>query len=293
MSNEIKVEKKLKKENNGSKNLIYKILLVVFLIGLVACIAVMGYNAWQEKKAQERFENLLPTETESETESVVETEITEETETEVDILEQLGITVPEKELNWDDLKATNEHIYAWIYIPNTNIDYPVLQHPTDDTYYLNRNLDGSWGYPGCIYTEHRFNNMNWTDFNTLLYGHNMKNGTMFQTLHKFEDSTFFDENRYAYIYTPEHVYVYDIFAAYVYGDSHILAEYDFRSEIRRKDYLNAIFSIRDMSAHFREDVTITTEDKLVTLVTCIGGRPNNRYLVQGVLVNPPIVDEAK
>ena len=295
MSNEIKVENK--KENKGSKNRIYIILLFVFLMGLGACLGVMGYTAWQEKKAQEQFESLLSSqpESESETESVADTEseMTEETETEIDILTQLGITIPEKNINWDDLYKTNEHIYAWIYIPNTNIDYPVLYHPTVDDYYLNRNLDGSVGYPGCIYAQQSYNTDDWTDFNTILYGHNMKNGTMFKTLHKFEDGKFFEENRYAYIYTPDHVYVYDIFAAYVYGNRHILYEYDQYNESRRQDYIDMVFGIRDMSAHFRDGVEITTEDKLLTLITCIGGRPNNRYLVQGVLVNPPIVDEAE
>lgn len=283
MSKEVK---ETKKENNGSKNLIYKILLVVFLVGLIVCLALMGYNAWAEKKAQENFENLLSSE--------VETEETEAaTEVETDILTQLGITVPEKNLDWEELWETNEHIYAWIYIPNTNVDYPVLQHPTDDSYYLNYNLDGSKGYPGCIYTEHKYNSTDWTDFNTLLYGHNMKNGTMFKTLHYFEDSTFFEENRYMYIYTPDYVYVYDIFAAYVYGDKHILAYYSDVSEVGRQEYIDDVFGIRDMSAHFRDGVEVTTESNLVTLVTCIGGRPNNRYLVQGVLVNPPIVDEVQ
>lgn len=284
--------KQNKSENKGSKNLIYKIVLVVCIIGLVVSLGMMGYNAWQERKAQQNFDNLLPTESESETLLETETEMTE-TETEIDILAELGITVPEKNLNWDDLNNTNEHIYAWIYIPNTNIDYPVLQHPEDDSFYLERNLDGSWGYPGCIYSEHRYNSKDWTDFNTLLYGHNMKNGTMFKTLHNFADGSFFEENRYAYIYTPEHVYVYDIFAAYVYGDTHILAEYNSEYETRRQDYIDSVFGIRDMSAHFREGVEITTESNLLTLVTCIGGRPNNRYLVQGVLVNPPMIEKEK
>lgn len=284
--------KKIIFSNNGIKNNIYVVLFVVFLIGLIASFGMMGYNAWLGNKAQQNFENLLGTETENETETVVESE-TEETETEVDILTERGITIPEKNLVWDDLYKTNEHIYAWIYVPNTSVDYPVLQHPTDDIYYLRHNLDGSAGHPGCIYSEHKYNSKDWTDFNTLLFGHNLDNGLMFTSLHKFEDSTFFEENRYVYIYTPEHVYVYDIFGAYVYGDTHILAQYNSQSESRRQDYLDVVFDIRDMSAHFRKDVEVTTESNLLTLVTCINGRPDNRYIVQGVLINPPVVDEAE
>ena len=69
-------------------------------------------------------------------------------------------------VDFDKLQTeTNADIYAWIYIPDTNIDYPVLQHPTDDTRYLNYNIDGSKGYPGCIYTE-KANAKDFSDFNT-------------------------------------------------------------------------------------------------------------------------------
>lgn len=232
-----------------------------------------------EKEAQKQFE-ALSTQTEEMTEAP-------------DFWEEMGITIPEKHLDWEELKETNEHIYAWIYIPNTNVDYPILQHPTDDTYYLDYNLDGTKGYPGCIYSEHRYNSTEFTDFNTLLYGHNMKNGTMFRTLHNFEDSEFFEENRYIYIYTPEDIYVYDIFAAYANEAKHILVVYDNETERGRQEYLEDLFGIRNMSAHFREDVEVTTDSNILTLVTCISGKENQRYFVQGVLLNPEVGEEIK
>ena len=112
----------------------------------------------------------------------------------LEILENMGIPVPEKEVDFADLQAnTNEDIYAWICIPDTAIDYPILQHPTDNTYYLNYNLDGSRGYPGCIYTED-YNARDFSDPVTVLYGHNMKNGTMFAGLHKYGDSEYMDSH---------------------------------------------------------------------------------------------------
>lgn len=272
------------KENSGlhTKSLIYRIGCLFFAAGFLITAGIMVNNYFQQKKAQQTFENLSSQKEESQ----IEAEVQPETETETDILAELGITIPEKNLDWEELKKTNEDIYAWIYIPNTNVDYPVLQHPSMDDYYLDYNLDHSKGYPGCIYTQVSYNSREFTDFNTILYGHNMRNGTMFHTLHNFEDETFFNENRYVYVYTPEHTYVYDIFGAYAFDDRHILANFDNDNESDRKEYLEEVFSIRDMSAHFREDVEVTTEDAILTLVTCIGGRPNNRYLVQGVLLNP-------
>lgn len=107
-------------------------------------------------------------------------------------------------------EETNAHIYAWISIPGTRIDYPMLQHPSDNTHYLNHNLDGSRGYPGCIYTE-KENAADFSDFNTVIYGHNMKNGSMFHDLHNYEDETFLPEHPYVYIYTPDRVLRYRIF----------------------------------------------------------------------------------
>ena len=109
---------------------------------------------------------------------------------------------------------------------------------------------------------------------------------MFRTLHNFEDRSFFEENRYIYIYTPDYVYVYDIFAAYANEAKHILVVYDNSTEAGRLQYLNDLFSIRSMSAHFRNDVEVTADSNILTLVTCISGQPDQRYFVQGVLVNP-------
>ena len=176
----------------------------------------------------------------------------------------------------------NEDVYAWITVPGTVIDYPILQHATDNTYYLNYNIDGSYGYPGCIYTEN-MNSKDFTDNNTVIYGHNMKNGTMFAGLHKFENADFFEENTEVFIYTPEKEYHYTIFAAYIYDDRHLLYSFDFANEEVYAVYLEDIRNMRSMNALIREDVEVTAEDKIITLVTCIGNQPSKRLLVQAVL----------
>lgn len=181
-------------------------------------------------------------------------------------------------------------IYAWISIPDTRIDYPVLQHPSDDTYYLNYNLDGSKGYPGCIYTE-RENSRDFSDFNTVIYGHNMKNGSMFHDLHSYEDESFLPDHPYVYIYTPDRVMRYRIFAAYPYDDRHLLYSFDYATPEGRAGYLSEIFSIRNMSAVLDDQVAVTSEDRLITLSTCVGSQNEKRYLVQAVLVNDILLSD--
>ena len=111
------------------------------------------------------------------------------------------VTIP---VDFDALKEKNEEIYAWITVPGTQIDYPVVQSGSDDSFYMHRGIDRGYLYAGAIYTE-RKNNKDFTDFNTVLYGHNMKDGSMFAGLHSFKDRDFFDKNREIIIYTPEHI----------------------------------------------------------------------------------------
>ena len=191
----------------------YKILCAVLVVVLVIVIAAMWYRNYTQNKAGDIYKDLQSqvnsaspnvTVADSETETEEDTEPVEE-----DILSELGVEIPEKNLDWDVLRETNKDIYAWIYIPETNVDYPVLQSETDDEYYLMHNLDGSYGYPGCIFTQ-LLNSKDFTDYNTVLYGHNMKNGTMFRTLHYYQNEEFFYNNPYIYIYTENGVLVYEI-----------------------------------------------------------------------------------
>jgi sortase B len=195
-----------------------------------------------------------------------------------------GIYVPDKNLNWDELWAVNDEIYAWIYIPGTEVDYPVLQSQKNgEDYYLDHNLDGSSGYPGCIYTQ-ALNSMDFTDFVTVLYGHDMKDGTMFKSLHNYMDEEFFGTNRYIYIYTPEDVFVYEIFAAVKFNDKNILMNYDMSNVADRTDFINDLYDNRDMSDVIDRNVSVTADSKIITLSTCLDDSEDSRWLVNGVLI---------
>jgi len=195
-----------------------------------------------------------------------------------------GYDVPEKIIDFAGLQAEqNKDIYAWITIPGTQIDYPVLQHPEQMDYYLEYNIDGSKGYPGCIYTQ-LINSKDWTDKNTVLYGHNMKNGSMFANLHNYGDPVFFEEHPYVYLYTEESTYVYQIFAAYEYSNVHLLLGIDIDTPAKYQKYLDSIFENDGLGNQFDMDVELTSESRIITLSTCIGGKAEKRWLVQAVLV---------
>lgn len=280
---------------------IRKILVYAISILLVAGV-VGGIMAFKSAKEQAELEasfvDPIPVMTQEEmeelydqnkkddnevNETVVEETATEEnTEENVDEETTASSTYEGCPVDFDAMWKVNQDVYAWITVPGTVIDYPILQHATDNTYYLNYNIDGSYGYPGCIYTEN-MNSKEFTDNNTVIYGHNMKNGTMFAGLHKFEDASFFNEHTEVVIYTPEKELNYTIFAAYIYDDRHLLYSFNFAEKEVYANYLTDIQNMRSMNANIREDITVTAEDKIITLVTCMANQPEKRLLVQAVL----------
>lgn len=282
----------MKKKKNIPAILLCCFFLICAAAAGIVCVVQWKNRADAQKELELLAENTLTDmETEPPLSASVEETPTLETEnaepvTDQDkLLEEMGVTVPEKNIDFTDLQAnTNADIYAWIYIPDTKIDYPVVQHPADNTYYLNYNLDGSKGYPGCIYSEN-YNEKDFTDPNTVLYGHNMKNGSMFAGLHKFADSEYFENHPYIYIYTPDGLKVYEIFAAYEYSSTHLLLNFDLKEPAIFQAYLDGIMDQRDMKSNLKKSVEPDSEDRILTLSTCIANKPNSRYLVQGVLLN--------
>lgn len=249
------------------------------IVGLLLCVIVMLLQGNHRRAAEENYEDLQNM---AEVQEDIGTITTEESSK--DKLTELGIEVPGRNIDFDAILQENEDVYAWIYIPGTLVDYPVLQHPTDDSYYLNHNMDGSVGYPGCIYTE-LLNDKDFSDPNTVLYGHNMDDDTMFGSLHDFEDTAFFEEDHYIYIYTPEGVYVYQIFAAYEYPAIHLLYNFDVDDPEVFANYVEGIYESKGRVANILEDVEVTAEDKIITLSTCTTDHENSlRFLVQGVLL---------
>jgi sortase B len=276
-----------------NKLMVYRIICAALAVVLVVVIAIMVYRNYTQNRAGDIYKDLqmqvnTPAATVEIQEETTETEVTEAPEEstepeETDVLTALGITVPEKNLDWEALRQVNEEIYAWICIPETNVDYPVLQNAEDDEYYLQHNLDGSSGYPGCIFTQ-MLNGKDFEDPNTVLYGHNMKDGTMFRTLHYYQNEEFFYNNPYIYIYTENGVLVYRIFAAYNAGDEHILNTYDFTTEEGFASYLEIVQEIAPEGGYIQNAVEVSAADHIITLSTCTDVS-DERYLVQAVLIN--------
>ena len=154
--------------------------------------------------------------------------------------EQYAIYKPQEDtLGFQELQSMNSDVIAWITVYDTPIDYPVVQSESDDTYYLNHTVEKKKGLPGSIYSESQ-NRKDFSDPNTVLYGHNMKNGSMFAGLHKFSDEDYMTEHQKVIIYTPEHILTYKVFAAVVYDNRHILNCFDYSKTSGKEEFLQSL-----------------------------------------------------
>ena len=129
------------------------------------------------------------------------------------------------------------------------------------------------------------NSKTFEDPNTVLYGHGMANGSMFDGLHQYMDRSFFDENREVIIYMPDKILHYQIFAAYLFDNRHLLQSIDFTNPEIFQAYLDMVYGIRDMKSNIDTSANVTSQDKIITLSTCYAGMNDKRYLVQAVLVS--------
>lgn len=188
------------------------------------------------------------------------------------------------EINFGTLQTLNPDIYAWIEIPGTVISYPILQYAGDNAYYLKHSPDGSYSAAGAIFTED-YNSKDFSDRNTVIYGHYMEDGTQFAELHSFMDESFLTENRYIYIHTPNKTLNYKIFAVYPYDTRHLLLSFDYSNPYVFGKVFDKVFAIRDMSARIVHDTSLDGENDLViTLSTCYYGDEQQRLLLQAVLL---------
>ena len=180
---------------------------------------------------------------------------------------------------WDKLLATNADVYAWIRVPGTNIDYPILQASTgkDDDFYLHHDIKKNYSFAGCIYTRSA-NRKDLSHRLTVLYGHNMINGSMFGTLRKFEDADFFKNHKEFYIYMPQKILKYRIVAYMIQDDTDILERYEANNELGLEAYVKEFKQARNI----RKKEKIKLDDSIVTLSTC-DSNSGNRRLLQGVL----------
>ena len=191
--------------------------------------------------------------------------------------------------SFEELVDQNSDVVGWISVDNTDINYPIVQ-TVDNSFYMDKDFYKEYSYPGSIFVDFRsdFNNM-FEAAHQIIYGHNMKNGTMFQQLTRYQEESFFNENRYINVNTLYGNYVFEVFAAY---ETPIAYYYLKTSFADRHNWLDFITVFQEKS-DFQTDIVLSGNDVVVTLSTCTNSHNDNlRYVVQARLTNPERYDMA-
>lgn len=258
-------------KSKNKRKMLYGILgLILFFIALSGVIYSVNYHK-KQKEAEKEYVELKK--------EVVKDQ--EEPEKEKEEEEEVPKWRVSRTVDFKTLHEKNEDIYSWIEIPGTKVDYPVLQHSEDNGYYLDHTMEHTEGLPGSIYSE-KLHAKDYSSKHTVLYGHNMRNDSMFGSLHDYEDPEFFKQYPYIYIYLPEKTLVYQIFAAVNFSNAYLPGYYNYEDQ---EEFAAFIEELKAAKGNVSEEVSLTSESRLLTLSTCIANQPEQRFLVNALLID--------
>ena len=249
---------------------------VIRLIVMLAALAVFLYSGYtlygfykEYKKSSDEYDNL-------EDDDALQSISGQEVRTVFEDGEEKTLPVLKNPIDFTQLLSVNSDIVGWLRIRALDISYPVVQGKDND-YYLHRTFEKTDNFAGCLFVN-SYNMGDFTDQNTIIYGHNMKNGSMFGKLKNFNDPEVFKKSRYFWIFTPDFIYQYRIFSASVVDKTGLTYQISFTDD----EFDQFISRAYSNSVVDNQDVTVTKEDRIVTLSTCTGD-DSTRFVVMGKL----------
>ena len=258
-------------------NKIWQIILVISLV----IVVISGINVFrlsrEYQKGINEYANLEKYVSVEEDTPIKEQKKETEGETEEETAKESKIAIS-IDLKYSELKGINNDFVGWLLYQPLEISYPIVRG-NDNDYYTKYTFENVNNSSGAIFMDF-LNRKDYSDYNTIIYGHNMRNGTMFGSLKKLlNDQKIIKEDPYFYIFTEDKAYMYEIFAVYLTTASS--KTYDLiDSEEAQQEYLDFV----DETADYRSDKEVTAADRIVTLSTCHGLHSNNRTIVHGVLI---------
>lgn len=245
------------------KEMIQNLIMIICLCSF----CFFAYRIYNYNKQEMEQEKLI--------DSLIETAITNISQEFQEKNDDLTSDLP-LEVDFEVLKKENKDIIAWLYSEGTPINYPVVQ-AKDNEYYLRRLLDGTYNQAGTIFVDYQ-NNSDFEDYNTIIYGHNMKNDTMFGTLINYEDQEYFDKHKEIYLFTENKNFRIEMFAGYKTSRESDIYNFPKTSSTNEELIKMAI----DKST-FKSETKVSNEDKIITLSTCSYDFENARYVLLGIL----------
>lgn len=270
---------------------IKKALYILLILILLAIFAFSTYSVvsyfWEGKEQQAQYDDLAsmvenvrndPTYSE---EAYYEDPVIGEVVVAPDGTVEQKIVLPE----YAPVYELNDHLVGWITIPDTKVNYPVMQTPESVDYYLARNFEGKKSSRGCLYVR-EVCDVNAPSDNVTIYGHNMKDGTMFGTLKHYKKESYWNAHRYVQFDTLYEHHTYEIFAVFTTTAS-IGEGFPYHNFVDAADaggFDDFVATCRELSFY---DTGIVPQygDKLICLSTCEYSQPNGRFVVVAVRVS--------
>ncbi|MCD7812667.1 MAG: class B sortase [Lachnospiraceae bacterium] len=286
-----------KKKSHAGDVISIVVMVIAFCVFVFAGYKLYGYYK-EYKKADDEYANLATytvDETETENLDELESEVEEallsgastvgniqsisgrEVKTVEVGEEEVTLPVMVNPIDFASLKEVNSDIVGWLKVRAIDLSYPVVQGEDND-YYLHQSFEQEYLFAGCLFVNYE-NESDFSDQNTIIYGHNMKNGSMFGSLKKLRDEDVFSKSKYFWVFTEDIIYQYRIFSARVVNSVGQTYQIVF-SEEEFEEFLTTAMENSEVD---NSTVSVSTEDKVVTLSTCTGDS-STRFVVQGKLV---------
>ena len=254
-----------RKKKKGGSNIVSNIILVIAIVAF-AVSAYKLYGIFSEyNKGDKEYQKIQ--------DLVINTDKKDDTKEET------------FSVDFEKLLEMNSDVVGWIRFDEpSEINYPVVQG-RDNEEYLKRTFEANTNKLGTLFVDVN-NPGDFSGRNTFIYGHNMKNGSMFAQLLKYKDDSFYKEHPYFYIYTPDgKVRTYEIFSAGVVKDTSDSYIMDYADDAAFQTYIDYI---KQQSA-YPTSAEVTTASKIVSLSTCTNVRDDERFLVHGVMIKEEAV----
>jgi sortase B len=287
------VDRCMAKSKSGKKTKLSKksriintLCMVFFFLVFLGCAVYLFQYFWQIKKSEDEFDDLkaMIVEDDAETDDTDENVPEDEDgDTAVVVKSEKFVTVNGKSVlkKFEKLYGENSDFIGWITIDGTKIDYPVMQTPEDEEYYINRDFDGNYSSSGTLFIDTNSDVEKPSDV-LLIYGHNMKAGNMFHGLLDFEDEDFYEEHKYIDFDTIYGSGTYVVIAAFrdqIYDEDYTgIKYYDFFDAKDAEEFDGFVSYCKSRTSY---NITETAEygDKLICLSTCAYHSENGRFVV--------------
>ncbi len=266
---------------------IVRILLMLIALGVFCYSGYKLYTFYKEyKRGSDEYDNLENSYAEQEEAEDLDALENDEAASQavegrelVNVVEkgqEITLPVMNNPIKFEDLEKVNPDIKGWLRLSAVDISYPLVQGEDND-YYLHKTFEKEDNIAGCLFINYE-NEPDFTDTNTVVYGHNMKNGSMFGKLKQFRGEGVFEKSKYFWIFTPDLIYQYRIFSGMEVAKTGLTYQTNFRGD-EYKEFLKTAFERSELD---NSDVSVTEEDRVVTLSTCTGDEAT-RFVIIGKL----------